>query len=80
MSDYSGSGSGGSRRRRPMKANPVRGHALVIKHGVRGVLAILASMALVTALAVSAYAAPPRYRFTKVADSARDGFDPFRFE
>jgi hypothetical protein len=63
-----------------MKANPVRGHALVIRHGVRGVFAILAAMALLTALAVSAYAAPPRYRFTKAADSTRDGFDPFRFE
>jgi hypothetical protein len=55
----------------------VRRHALTTKHGVRGVFAILASLALLSVLAAPAYAA--EYRFTKVADSARDDFNPNSF-
>ena len=55
----------------------VRRHALTTKHGVRGLFAILASLAMLLALAAPAYAA--KYRFTKVADSARDDFNPNSF-
>jgi hypothetical protein len=49
----------------------------VTKHGLRGVFATLASLALLAVLAAPAHAAD--YRFTKVADSARDDFNPNSF-
>ena len=49
-----------------------------MKHGVRGLVGVVAALVLVAALAGPAAAAP--YRFTKVADSLRDGFHPFSFE
>jgi hypothetical protein len=51
-----------------------------MRTGVRGTLGIMTALALLAALAVPAYAAPQDYRFTKVADSVRDGFSPFSFE
>jgi hypothetical protein len=54
-----------------------RRHALTTKHGVGGVFAILVSLALLAALAAPAHAA--QYGFTKVADSARDDFNPNSF-
>jgi hypothetical protein len=53
-----------------------RRHA-VTKHGIRGVFAALASLALLAVLAAPTHAA--QYRFTKVADSARDNFNPNSF-
>ena len=55
----------------------VRRHAQTTKHGVRGVFVILVSLALFAVLAAPAYAA--KYGFTKVADSARDDFNPNSF-
>jgi hypothetical protein len=55
----------------------VRRHAHTTKHGVRGVFVILVSLALFAVLAAPAYAA--KYGFTKVADSARDDFNPNSF-
>jgi hypothetical protein len=55
----------------------VRRHAHTAKHGVRGVFVILVSLALFAVLAAPAYAA--KYGFTKVADSARDDFNPNSF-
>src|ERR687897_1953865 len=55
----------------------VRRHAQTTKQGVRGVFVILVSLALFAVLAAPAYAA--KYGFTKVADSARDDFNPNSF-
>jgi hypothetical protein len=52
-------------------------HAVTTKRGVRSVFAILASLALLAALAAPAHAA--EYRFSKVADSARNDFNPNSF-
>jgi hypothetical protein len=48
-----------------------------MNRGVRGLVGVLAALALVAALPAPASAAS--YRFTKVADSLSDGFDPFSF-
>jgi hypothetical protein len=56
----------------------LRRHALTTEHGVRGVFAILASLALLSALAAPAHAAK-KYVFTKVADSVADDFNPNSF-
>ncbi|MBA3431230.1 MAG: hypothetical protein H0U16_07100 [Actinobacteria bacterium] len=47
-----------------------------MKHGVSDVISVLVVLMLLAALA-AAYA--QGYTFTKVADSAEDGFDPFSF-
>lgn len=54
----------------------VRGYALAAEHFVRGALAIFV-LGLFMLLAAAAQAAP--HTFTKVADSARDNFNPFSF-
>jgi len=46
------------------------------------VVALVAGLAIVLGAMLSdaqAQTAPPQYTFTKVADSAGDGFDPFSF-
>jgi len=48
------------------------------KLGVRSVLGLLGASALIAGLAPPAFAQD--HTFTKVADSAEDGFDPFSFE
>jgi hypothetical protein len=48
------------------------------KLGVRSVLGLLGATALIAGLAPAAFA--QEHTFTKVADSAEDGFDPFSFE
>ena len=55
----------------------VRRHAHTTKYGVHGVFVILVSLALFAVLAAPAYAA--KYGFIKVADSARDDFNPNSF-
>jgi hypothetical protein len=54
----------------------VRRHTLATKHGVLGILVVVAALAL--ALAAAAHAAPG-YTFTKVVDSTRDNFNPNAF-
>jgi hypothetical protein len=49
-----------------------------MKQGIRGTLGISVALALLVALPAPAYA--QAYTFTRVADSAKDGFDPFSFE
>jgi hypothetical protein len=44
------------------------------------VFAVVAGLAIVLGAMLSAAQAAPQYTFTKVADSAEDGFDPFSFE
>ena len=55
----------------------VRRHAHTTKYGVHGVFVILVSLALFAVLAAPAYAT--NYGFIKVADSARDDFNPNSF-
>jgi hypothetical protein len=57
----------------------VRWHPRATRTGIRGVLSILAALALLATFAAPTGAAP-KYSFTKVADSVEDGFDPFSFE
>jgi hypothetical protein len=49
-----------------------------MKQALRGIFSVLAALALLTAATTPAYA--QEYTFTKVADSAEDGFNPFSFE
>jgi hypothetical protein len=54
-----------------------RRRALTTQHGLGGAFATLALLAALAVLAAPAHAA--QYRFTKVADSARDDFNPNSF-